>query len=87
MYIAIACMIVGLLIGRLFRSRIDIPISKVIMVVICLLLFILGLELGANNQLMSNLPTLGFYAFTISFLALLGSIICAKIIYKYIVKK
>ena len=62
MFIAISLMVVGIVIGRLFRNSIRISLSPVIMLVISLLLFILGLELGFNENLVSQFTKLGFSA-------------------------
>ncbi len=87
MYIAIGCMIIGVVTGYFMRGRMDgFPLGKVTMAVICLLLFILGLELGRNDMLMENLPVLGIKSFVIAFMTVLGSVVFAWILYRYVVQ-
>ena len=50
MYIALALMFLGLLLGRLLGGFVKVELSKCILVVISLLLMVLGIELGFNEQ-------------------------------------
>ncbi|MFV0345238.1 MAG: LysO family transporter [Bacteroidales bacterium] len=56
-------------------------ISKIIMFVIFLLLFILGLSIGGNKKIVNSLHTLGFQSILISVFSILGSVILARIAY------
>ena len=87
MYIALGLMFVGLFVGRLLQKRVKIGISPLIMAVICLLLFILGLELGYNDNLISKFASIGTASSVIAVCAVLGSCFAAKILYKYISKE
>lgn len=87
MYIALGLMFVGILLGVLTRKRLKIKLSGAIMVVICLLLFVLGLELGNNKELLSSFATIGVSAITISLLAVTGSCITGWLFYKFIYNK
>ncbi len=76
MITVIAIMMVGILFGYLIRSKsLLIKINdKLIMYAIYLLLFILGISIGANEIIIKNLPTLGLKALAITLGGVLGSI-------------
>lgn len=87
MYIALSCMFIGVIVGWGLRRVVKFSISPAIMVVICLLLFVLGMELGLNKELVSKFAHIGVSALVISVLAVAGSCFTAKFFYRYIVKK
>lgn len=62
-------------------------LSKGISITIYLLLFFLGISVGANNEVISNLPTLGGNALFISTMAVAGSCIAAKFVYMLFFKR
>lgn len=79
MFIVISIMFAGVAIGFALRrheavSRIS---SKMLMPVIYLLLLAMGVIVGSNPQLMSNIPTLGLRALVITIGAVLGSVVAA----------
>jgi uncharacterized membrane protein YbjE (DUF340 family) len=76
MVTVVSIMAVGIVIGYLIRNKnLLIKINdKFIMWAIYLLLFILGVTIGANEIIMKNLPTLGLKALAISIGGVLGSI-------------
>jgi uncharacterized transporter YbjL len=82
MFIVIGIMFGGIAIGYLLR-RITLfqKMANPIFYTILLLLFMLGLSVGANKTIMSNLATLGWQALLIAVAGTLGSIIMAKIVY------
>ncbi|SKB90852.1 Membrane protein of unknown function [Sphingobacterium nematocida] len=88
MLIVFCIMLVGVGIGIGVRS---VPYfkstGKWISVVIYFLLFLLGREVGTNKQLLMSLNTLGLQAFLITSGALIGSIFCAWITYKFFFQK
>lgn len=83
-----AIMLIGIGVGVAVR-RISIfqQINKAISLVIFLLLFLLGKEVGADERVLSNLSTLGVQALMITLGAVLGSALCAKFVYQYFFKK
>lgn len=87
MFIAILLMVVGIVVGRLLRKGIRISLSPVIMLVISLLLFVLGLELGFNENLVSQFTKLGVSAIVIALLSVLGSCIAAWFFYRMTVER
>ncbi len=86
MYVALAFMVAGILCGRLLRERVKPRLSGFIFAVVCLLLFVLGVELGQNEELVSKFATIGVSASLISISGVVGSCIAASIFYRYIVK-
>lgn len=83
MLIVIGLMVSGILLGYLFRERNLKFIQKLITWAIFILLFLLGLSVGVNDQIMDNLDTIGMDALLITFGAVAGSILCAWGIYKF----
>ncbi len=86
MFIAIGFMLMGILFGFLSRKRAVKNISKLITGLIWLLLFILGIEVGGNAQVVSGLPVIGVEALIITAAAVIGSATAAFWLWKYIVK-
>lgn len=83
MYAALLIMFAGMVAGRLLRGRVNFSLSSYIMVVICLLLFVLGLELGFNEGLLAEFAHIGFSAIVIALLAVAGCCVAAKMFYNY----
>ena len=66
MFIVIGIMFIGIGIGHLMRRQ-SLPwINKVITSLIWLLLFLLGIEVGHNEQIILSLPSLGMEALSIA---------------------
>ena len=84
MFTAITIMFIGMLLGRLLRSTVKFSLSPYIMVVICLLLFVLGLEIGFNEKLLAEFAHIGTSAMVISTMAVVGSVVAAGIFYRII---
>jgi len=81
MFIVIACMIAGIVVGYLFRQRRLRFIHRLILILIWLLLFMLGLEVGANGAVIRRFGTLGFEAFLLAFAGTLGSVVFAWLLW------
>jgi len=81
MFIVIACMLAGIVVGYLFRKWKLRFIHRVILVLIWLLLFLLGLEVGTNDQVINQFGNLGFEAFLLAFAGTLGSVLFAGILW------
>ena len=86
MFTVIGLMLSGILVGYLMRTKELKSIGKVITLLIWILLFLLGVEVGSNRQIIEGLGTLGLEAILITLAALLGSCVCAwglwKVLYK-----
>ncbi|MBQ8450250.1 MAG: LysO family transporter [Bacteroidaceae bacterium] len=88
MFTVIAIMSLGILFGYLIRHKnIRGIISGATTALIWLLLFVLGIEVGHNRQVIESLGTLGLEALFIAIISLIGSCIAAWILWKYIAKR
>ena len=83
MFTVIGIMFVGIALGYLLRRQ-SLPwINKAITALIWLLLFLLGIEVGHNEQIIRSLPTLDLEAFSIAIVCVLGSCLAAWALWKY----
>lgn len=81
MYIALGIMLCGIVTGALFRRLISRKlISGLTLASIFLLLFLLGVAIGGNRQLLDSLPSLGLQAMLIMLFCVAGSIIFSVLI-------
>lgn len=87
MFTVISFMLGGVVIGALLRKRDCSWTSKAITVLIWLLLFLLGVEVGGNTKIIAALPALGLDAFAISVASTIGSCVCAWLLWRYIQKR
>lgn len=83
MFVILAFLISGIAIGVLLRRggirqaflcRLMSVISRGIMALIYLLLFLFGIRLGADREVVSNLSTLGWQSLSLCVAAMAGSI-------------
>ncbi len=81
MFIVIACMLAGVVFGYLFRHSKIHFIYTLILIIIWLLLFLLGMEVGANPTVVSQFGTLGFEAFLLAVSGTLGSVLAAWLLW------
>ena len=80
-------MLLGVIIGRLFREKkFTTIISKAIFPIVLILLLFMGITIGLNPLIINNILTLGYEAFVITMGALLGTIICSVLLWKFIIK-
>lgn len=85
MLIVLGLMLSGIFIGSLLRGKkTSLWIGKSISLAIFILLFLLGISVGVNPQIMENLTTLGVEAMLITLGALCGSLLFAWAIYKFL---
>ncbi len=77
MFTIIALMFAGMLVGFLFRKQRLTGIHRMITLLIWVLLFLLGVEVGGNEHLIQSLPTLGIEAMVLTLAGLLGSLLLA----------
>ena len=66
MFTIIGLMLTGMLLGYLLRKRDLKKIHQIITLLIWLLLFILGIEVGSNEQIIKGLHTIGLSLIHIS---------------------
>lgn len=75
-------LLMGVLIGILFRSKLSLNIlSRLTTYLIYLLLLVLGVAVGANDNIVNNLSTIGLKGTIIAISAVLGSLIMAKLLF------
>ena len=74
-------MLSGMLFGFLLRRKRLLWIYKIITVLIWMLLFFLGLDVGGNETIIKGLPSLGLDALFITAAAVTGSILCAWVLW------
>lgn len=87
MFTVIGFMLGGMCIGFLLRKRNITRISQIITLLIWLLLFLLGIEVGENRRIIQGLATLGMEALTITLAAVLSSCLAAKALWTWLGKK
>lgn len=87
MFTIIALMLAGMLAGYLLRKRDLKKIHSVITLLIWLLLFILGIEVGGNEQIVKGLHTLGMEAVILTIGGTLGSVIAAWALWRALYQK
>ena len=72
MFTVIGCMLAGMIAGCLL-SRCRVPgIQGTVSLLIWLLLFMLGTEVGGNEQIIMSLPTLGVEALLLAVCSVVG---------------
>ena len=81
MFIVLAFMFVGIVVGYLFRKRKISFLNGLILTLIWLLLFLLGLEVGMNDNVVNKFASIGLEAAVIAVAATLGSVVAAKILW------
>lgn len=80
----LSLMLSGAALGYLLRRR-PLPfLSRLVSLLVWLLLFLLGLEVGGNPSVLTSLPTLGLQALCLSLGALLGSACCAWLLWRMV---
>ncbi len=84
MFTVIGIMFGGIVVGYLLR-KVELlqKIGKPISYTILLLLFLLGISVGANDAIVNNLTTLGGQAFLIALAGTTGSVLAAWGVYHF----
>lgn len=84
MFTAISLMLAGMLAGFLLRRVTWLAcLPRAITPTILLMLFVLGIAVGANDTLMGNLPTLGGRALALTLAGVGGSLLCVLAIRRF----
>lgn len=77
-----------MVIGRLLRSCIPLRlIHHCIIFSVWLLLFLMGVAIGSDEELLSRLPTLGWQALALMCFCVAGSIACSMFITPFLKNK
>ncbi|NLR94330.1 MULTISPECIES: LysO family transporter [Flammeovirga] len=73
----------GVLVGYLFRKRASLQekVEKGISVMIWVLLFFLGISIGANQEVIESIHIIGWKAFILTIGGIAGSIACSYLVY------
>lgn len=87
MFTIIGLMLTGMLMGYLLRRHDLKIIHKVITLLIWILLFILGIEVGSNERIVKGLHTIGLEALVLTLGGTLGSVIAAWALWRALYKK
>jgi uncharacterized membrane protein YbjE (DUF340 family) len=84
MLIILVLLVLGILLGRLLRNKSESLklIDRITTGSIYLLLFLLGIAIGSNKEIVSNLSNLGLTALLITAFSLAGSIFLSFIVYR-----
>ena len=80
-------MFCGIGVGWLLRHRRLTMLSRVITVLIWVLLFCLGIEVGMNPQVIGHLSDLGLEALVLCLAGTLGSLVLAWLLWRIVLKK
>jgi len=86
MLIIIVCILSGIIIGLILRQRFSMYIKKTITVLVWSLLFLLGLEIGHNPNVVNSISTIGLKAIVLAFLDVLGSAFAAWLLWHFVSK-
>ena len=77
----------GVLVGYLLRKVPQMRYVGVVMtIIITLLLFLLGISVGANEKVIHNFSMIGFDALAITIGGIVGTLLCAWWVYMYFFK-
>lgn len=80
--------LLGVVVGYLLRHIHSLQkIHTTITLTICFMLFVLGLSVGANAEIVHHLWEYGWQALLITVASMLGSVLAAYIFYHYIYTK
>lgn len=80
-------MLAGIGLGTVLRNKNLSYLPQVITTLIWLLLFLLGIEVGGNPQIIGGLQQLGWEALLLTLSGVAGSILTAWSLWRYIKKK
>ena len=87
MFIVISLMLLGICVGYFLQKYKEINMGKVITSLIWILLFLLGVEVGGNQQIIKGFANLGLEAVLISFSAVLGSCLASWSLWRLLYKR
>ena len=87
MLTVVVIMFCGIAVGYLLRTRNIRFILLIITVLIWLLLFLLGIEVGSNPRIIGGLQTLGIEALLLTIGGSIGTILFSWILWKYVSRK
>ena len=80
-------MLCGIAVGYMLRNKNMRIVSRIITVLIWLLLFLLGIEVGSNPRIVMGMQTLGIEALLLTIGGSIGTTLCAWLLWKYVSRK
>nr|WP_319401607.1 LysO family transporter [uncultured Carboxylicivirga sp.] len=88
-YIVIALFVAGIAVGRQFRDKNKIRkgVDKAVSYAVYLLLFLLGISVGINNDIIQNFSSIGYQALLLTIGAVGGSVLLSTLVYFFFFKK
>ena len=87
MFTVILLMLSGILVGYLARKHELKGTGRLITSLIWMLLFLLGIEVGSNQQIIEGLANLGLEALAITFAGILGSCLAAWALWYFLYRR
>ncbi len=81
-------LIIGICVGYLFR-KVEIlqKVEKTISLTIFFMLFVFGVSIGSNDELVGNLGKYGFQAMVLAVFGVVGSLLASFFAYRILFKK
>ena len=80
----VAIMLCGMAVGFLLRKRRLRVVPHAVTVLIWLLLFLLGIEVGSNPQVVNGITSLGFEAVWLSIAGMAGTLVFSWLLWKWV---
>ena len=80
-------MLCGIAVGYMLRNKNTHIVSRIITVLIWLLLFLLGIEVGSNPCIVMGMQTLGIEALLLTIGGAVGTTLCAWLLWIYVSRK
>ena len=87
MLIVVSLMLCGIAVGYMLRNKNTRIVSRIITVLIWLLLFLLGIEVGSNPRIVGGMQTLGIEALVLTIGGAVGTTLCAWLLWIYVSRK
>lgn len=87
MLIVVSLMLCGIAVGYMLRNKNMRIVSRIITVLIWLLLFLLGIEVGSNPRIVMGMQTLGIEALLLTIGGAVGTTLCAWLLWIYVSRK
>ena len=84
MLIVVSLMLCGIAVGYMLRNKNTRIVSRIITVLIWLLLFLLGIEVGSNPRIVVGMQTLGIEALLLTIGGSIGTILFSWLLWKYV---
>jgi len=69
---------------ELFSKKLSMKLAKIQNICLLFLLFLMGVKIGINEEILKSFPTLGFSAILISLFSIIFSVLFVRLISKYI---